>query len=178
MRQLRKWTESVIEGLSSGGAFVAAVMAVVVGVILVMSVIAREFFHYGFTGALEIPQYMMSTIIFLGVAGAFRAGALIVVSVLTDKLSPRVAARIRVLTLVLAFLVAAIFTWQLGDLTWDSWVLKRRETSGIGTPLWVPQIAMFLGALFLSLQILLILVRKARGLSKVGAKKVKEAVQS
>ena len=92
---------SVIEWLSSGGLYIAAVFAVLVGGIITVSVIGREFFHHGFSWAIEVPEYMMAVIIFLGAGGAFRAGALLRVSLVIDRLKQPVADRLRVPVLVL-----------------------------------------------------------------------------
>jgi len=80
--------------------------------LLVTEVISRRFFNRSFTGTYEIVQFMLVTLVYLGVAYTGTKKDHIVVDLVVSRFSPRVQALIDSLTTFLSFSLIGLITWR------------------------------------------------------------------
>lgn len=141
----------------------AALLMVSIAVMILSEVTARSLFNYSLSFAWEYSAYAMGGSMFFGLAYTLRTGGHIRVSLLAASIPPRAAYWIDVLCTVFAIAIAAFITRGVGQLAWRSFVSGSVSATISETPLFIPQGAIALGALLLTLQLLARLVRLFTG---------------
>jgi TRAP-type C4-dicarboxylate transport system permease small subunit len=139
-------------------ACIAAILALIVG-----EVAARNLFNYSIHFAWEFSAYFMGATFMLGAGYALRAGAQIRVNLLIVSVKPALGRAVDLLATAVTTAVAAYLTYALSLLTWLSWTRGSRSAMASELPLWIPQIALAVGAMIFTLQIAARLVRVLRG---------------
>jgi TRAP-type C4-dicarboxylate transport system permease small subunit len=77
-----------------------------------MDVLLRYIFNRPISGAMELTQYMMVTLVGFGLAYCALVKGLVSVEVLTSRFSPRVQAILNSITYLLSFGFFSLVTWQ------------------------------------------------------------------
>jgi len=98
----------------------------------------------------EICGYLLGAASFLALAGSFRGGAQIRVTLFLRRASPRLRPALELGCLLLALAVAVYFTFFLARLTWQSARFGDLSTGLLAIPLWLPQAVMTLGLAILA----------------------------
>ncbi|MBW2030269.1 MAG: TRAP transporter large permease subunit [Deltaproteobacteria bacterium] len=80
--------------------------------LLVAEVISRRFFSRSFTGTYEVVQFMLVTLVFLGVAYTGTKKDHIVVDLVLSRFSPRFQHLVDSLTTFLSFSLLGLITWR------------------------------------------------------------------
>jgi len=143
-----------IDTLSMAGAWAAVLCILAILALIVGEVAARNLFNYSIHFAWEFSAYLMGATFMLGGGYALRAGAQIRVNLLITGARGDIA---RIIDLGATFLTAAIalyLTYALFLLTWLSWERGSKSAMASELPLWIPQLALSLGAAIFALQLI------------------------
>ena len=104
--------ESMIVNISKVLNIIAIVVLGMLTCLTTADVMGRALFDAPITGSVEISNYMMVCIGFMGLAWCAAAGRHVSVTLLTEHLSPRVQAVLKSIMLLGTFGVLVIMTWR------------------------------------------------------------------
>jgi len=135
----------LLDFLYALGAGLAALSLFAIFLVMMAQVVMREM-QLQLPAADDISAYLCVSTTFFALAATFKRGELIRVGMLLDKLSPgpRRWAELAVLALAAA-LVAYITFWTAQDM-WFSWEIEEVAQGTVPIPLWIPKMAVPLGA--------------------------------
>ena len=111
----------------------------------------------------DLTAWCMASMAFLGLAHTFKAGEMIRVGLLTDRLPPRTRWFFELVALVMAALFIGYFAWHAVDLVITSRRLNDMSTGVLVVPLWIPQLGFTAGLIILFIAIVDELVHVALG---------------
>jgi TRAP-type C4-dicarboxylate transport system permease small subunit len=141
---MRRW----LNFLYDGAAWLAALAMIGVLIMVLLSVISRQFgFHVQGTDA--YAGYSMAAAGFLALAHTLKRNEHIRVTLLLSKLQARGKHIVEMWALTAAVLLSGLFAFYGVRLALVSRSINDISTSSDGTPLWIPQIAMAVGTLIL-----------------------------
>lgn len=147
--------------LSRVGSIVGGALAIVMMLTIGREVIGRYFFNAPTSWVVELDGYLLVALVYLGGAYILQIDAHIRVDLLYSRLSPRARARADLFAMALAVPFLAFVIWQGALLTWYSWDEHNRSVV-MDWPLWLPELAVPVGAALLLLQVLAVATRRAR----------------
>jgi len=135
----------LLDFLYALGAGLAALSLFAIFLVMMAQVVMREM-QLQLPAADDISAYLCVSTTFFALAATFKRGELIRVGMLLDKLPPglRRGAELAVLALAAA-LVAYITFWTAQDM-WFSWEIEEVAQGTVPIPLWIPKMAVPLGA--------------------------------
>jgi TRAP-type C4-dicarboxylate transport system permease small subunit len=107
--------------------------------------------------------YCMAAAGFLALAHTLKRGEHIRVTLILEHLPPGPQRALELWALAAATLLSALFAYYSVRLSWQSWDFHDVSTGNDATPLWIPQLAMALGAVVLCLAFVDELVLEWRG---------------
>lgn len=152
----------LLNGLYDGAAALAAVCMVGLLIMVLLSVLGREFnFHVRGTDA--YAGYLMAGAGFLALAHTLKRGEHIRVTLLLAKLTGPAKRSMEIWSLFAASALAGLFAWYSIKLVVNSWQFHDISTSNDATPLWIPQVSMAVGAVVLLIAFVDDLVLEWRG---------------
>lgn len=151
--------------------FIAAALAVatLIGLValVIAEIISRSVFNSSILFAIEWASYLQGALIFLGAGYTLRTGGHIRVALSFDLL-PTKARRVIDLTATgVAIVIAGILAYAMADLAIDAFFDQTTSAWPSQTPLFVPQLAIAIGAFVLFTQLLGRLLALAAGLDVV-----------
>jgi TRAP-type C4-dicarboxylate transport system permease small subunit len=111
----------------------------------------------------EFAGFLLGAASFFALAATLKAGTHIRVTMLLSALSERVRRWMEIWVLGFTAAVAIYFTWYLGRFAYFSWIFHEVSPGVIPAPLWIPQVAMTLGAAVLAVALIDELVIVLRG---------------
>jgi len=132
---------------------IAAYIIMLMSLLILYDAIMRYGFNKATYFATELSGYMVVAVVFLGAPSTFREDRHVAVTLLRMRLPPRVQLWLELATLVLSLLAFAVVTWQGGNLVLKSVLRHSTSPSLLSTPLFIPQIAVPVGAALLMLEI-------------------------
>ena len=151
-----------LDGLFDGAAVLAAVLLVGVLVMVLLSILGRQFnFHVPGTDA--YAGYLMAGSGFLALAHTLKRGEHIRVTLLLGALSGGWKKAFELWALGFASLLSGMFAFYSCKLAWQSNTFRDISTASDATPLWIPQIGMAAGAVIPAIAFLDELVLELRG---------------
>jgi TRAP-type transport system small permease protein len=118
------------------------VMLVVIGV----DILTRSLFNFSFEISDELGGYMLVVITFVSLPVCQISGSFHHVELIQSRLSPFARAVSHVIFDVLSLAFCVLLLWQLARFELSSFRFHDRAPTYLATPLWIPQIAMMLGA--------------------------------
>lgn len=152
-----------LNALYDGCAWFAAVFMIGVLVMVLLSVLGRQFqFHVPGTDA--YAGYAMAAAGFLALAHTLKRNEHIRVTLVLGKLSGPARRGLELWSLSVAVALAGLLAWYAVRLAWQSHAFGDVSTGNDATPLWIPQLAMALGAVVLLIAFVDEWVLEARGL--------------
>ena len=152
----------MLDALYDGCAWLAAVFMIGVLVMVLLSVLGRQFqFHVPGTDA--YAGYAMAAAGFLALAHTLKRNEHIRVTLVLGMLTGRARRGLELWSLSVAVLLSGLFAWFAARLVWQSIEFHDISTGNDATPLWIPQLAMALGTLVLFIAIVDEWVLEARG---------------
>ena len=137
-----------LDGLYDGAAAVAALCMVGLLVMVLLSVLGRQF-GFNLAGTDAYAGYLMAAAGFLALAHTLKRNEHIRVTLLIGRLKGGAGRALRMWALTAAVLLAALFAYYSVRLAWQSHVINDVSTGNDATPLWVPQLTMALGTVVL-----------------------------
>jgi TRAP-type C4-dicarboxylate transport system permease small subunit len=132
---------------------IAAYTIMLMSLLILYDVIMRYGFNKATYYATEMSGYMVVAVVFLGCALTFREERHVSVGIIRMRLPPRLQLWLELITLVLSLVVFAVVTWQGSSMVLKSIIRKSASSSILGTPLFIPQIVIPVGAALLTLEI-------------------------
>ncbi len=139
----RKLKESIVERACKLACVAALiVMLVVIGV----DILTRSLFNFSFEISDELGGYMLVVISFVSLPVCQISDSFHHVELVQSRLSPFGRAVSHVIFDVLSLAFCALLLWQLTKFELSSFRFGDRAPTYLATPLWIPQIAMMLGA--------------------------------
>jgi len=151
-----------LDALYAAGAAVAALS--LLGIFLVMmGQMAARAIGVPFPGADDISAYLCVATTFFALALTFRRGELIRVGLLLERLSPGPRRAFEMVALGLAAVATAYAVWWTADDVLFSLEIEELAQGALPVPLWIPKLAMPLGAGLLLVAVLDELATVIRG---------------
>lgn len=151
-----------LDALYAAGAAIAALA--LLGIFLVMmGQVGLRFLGMQFPGADDISAYLCVATTFFALALTFKRGELIRVGLLLERLSPGPRRIMEIVALSLAALSSAYAAWWTADDVIFSWQIEDLAQGPLPIPLWIPKLAMPLGAGILLIAVLDELATVLRG---------------
>ena len=146
---------------ATSGALAAVCLAGIAAVMLAQAGMRTAGFL--FRGADDIVAWLCAASAFLALGYTFRHGDLVRVSLLIDRLPPRLRHHAEVACLCAALLVVGYTAWAAASFVYESWKFGELAQGLIRIPIWIPQMSLVLGALILALAVLDELIVVLRG---------------
>ncbi|MBS0315220.1 MAG: TRAP transporter small permease [Burkholderiales bacterium] len=153
---------AALDRLYDGAAWLAALMMIGLLVMVLLSILGRQL-GFNVPGTDAYAGYMMAGVGFLALAHTLKRGEHIRVSLLLQALGPSARHRAELFAHAVAVLLSALLAVFSVKLCWQSWQFNDISTGNDATPLWIPQIAMAVGALVLVVAFVDELVLEWRG---------------
>jgi TRAP-type transport system small permease protein len=139
----RKLPETIVERICKFACVAAlVVMLVVIGV----DILTRSLFNYSFEISDELGGYMLVVITFVSLPVCQISDSFHHVELVQSRLSPFGRAVSHVIFDLLSLAFCGLLFWQLARFEISSFRFAVRAPTYLSTPLWIPQIAMLLGA--------------------------------
>jgi TRAP-type transport system small permease protein len=139
----QKLPESIVERVCK---LVCVAALVVMLVVIGTDIFTRAVFNFSFEISDELGGYMLVVITFLSLPVCQINDSFHHVELVQARLSPFGRAVSRVIFDLLSFAFCALLFWQLVRFEMSSFRFADRAPTYLGTPLWIPQIAMMSGA--------------------------------
>jgi TRAP-type C4-dicarboxylate transport system permease small subunit len=152
----------LLDGLYNSAAALAALFMVGLLVMVLLSIVSRQL-HFHVPGTDAYAGYLMAASGFLALAHTLKRGEHIRVTLLINTLTGRWKKALEIWALTAATLLAALFAAYSCKLAWQSRAFNDISTGSDATPLWIPQLAMALGALILLIAFVDELVLEIKG---------------
>lgn len=111
----------------------------------------------------EFAAWSMAAMAFLGLAHTFKAGDMIRVGLLVDRLRGRTRRLAEIVALTIGVVFVGYFAWHATQFTWLSYQLGDRAQGVLPVPLWIPQLGYAGGLVLLAIAFLDELVLVLRG---------------
>ena len=134
-----------IDKLSYGSGYLAALVLLGIVVLTMAEVVSRYVLNNPLILSDEFGGYALVTITFLGFAYCARNNGHIRITFIVERLAPRSAGGIRLVTLALGVAFIVVAAWVSWQFLADSMARNMRSNSMLMTPLKWPQLAMPVG---------------------------------
>jgi TRAP-type C4-dicarboxylate transport system permease small subunit len=141
-----------------------AVMLVVIGT----DVVTRSLFNFSFEISDELGGYMLVVMTFVSLPVCQISDSFHHVELVQSRLSPRARALSRVIFDVLSLAFGLLLFWQLVRFQISSFRFGDQAPTYLATPLWIPRIAMAIGAAALCFSMLRTLAANVAALRTAG----------
>jgi len=129
---------------------------------VLLSILSRQA-GFNVPGVDAYAGYMMAGAGFLALAHTLKRGEHIRVTLLLSALRGRSHRALELWALFAASLLAVLFAVYSCKLAWQSYAFHDISTSNDGTPLWLPQLSMAVGAVIFAIAFIDELVLEIRG---------------
>jgi TRAP-type C4-dicarboxylate transport system permease small subunit len=156
----------LLDGLYDAAAWLAALAMIGVLAMVLLSIVSRQLgFHVAGTDA--YAGYAMAAAGFLALAHTLKRGEHIRVTLILGRLKGKARHALEIWAHSAGVLLAGLFAFYAVRLAWVSHAIHDISTSNDATPLWIPQLAMAVGAIVLFIALLDDWVLELRGQRKV-----------
>jgi TRAP-type C4-dicarboxylate transport system permease small subunit len=158
---MRKFLDTLFQTTLWLSALCLAVIALMVGaqlagrlVDIALTLVGAPTIGFVILSMAEIAGYLLAAASFLALAGTLKAGAHIRVTMLLAMLSEKWRHKVELWAFGASAVFAGYMTWQLLLFAWVSWQFNEVSTGVIRVPLVLPQAAMAVGALVLTIALI------------------------
>lgn len=152
----------LLDALYAASAGLAALALLAIFLVMMAQVALREM-AVQLPGADDVTAYLCVAATFFALAATFRRGELIRVGMVLERLPPGLRRIAELLVLALAAVIVATIVWWTAQDTLFSWEVEEVAQGTVPFPLWVPKLAMPLGAGLLLVAVLDEFVAVLRG---------------
>lgn len=122
--------------LTKAGFAVATFFIAIIAASFVYEVIARYFFDAPTSWTYAVGEYVLCATIFLSIPELTRRGAHINISLISDRLMPEQARRLRLLIGLLAAAACCVAAWITGTEAWRQYVQDVTTLTSFPIPKW------------------------------------------
>ena len=158
-RQSINWLLSLIDKVSVIFGYISGGFVFLMMVIIGYDVVMRHIFNDPTIWADEVSCYLLVGVTFLGAAYTLTMGGHIHVETLVVRLKPKFRQRLELIADVLTLAFLVVLTRQGYWLVKDSYVSTKISATLLRTPLYIPQILLAVGLMWLCLQLLVHILR-------------------
>lgn len=139
-----------LDKLYFAGGVLAALFLIAILVLILLQMLARWTGEV-FPGAPDYAGYCMAAASFFAFAHALNRGAHIRVSILLNAVGPKVRRLLEIWCFAIGSALAWYFTWFAIKTTFWSWKFNDVSQGQDATPIWIPQMAMVIGAILFAI---------------------------
>lgn len=157
------FVDRALTGLNRAAGAFAAVLLVYIFVHIIYEIVLRSFFNDSTFVLDEFVGYAVAGMTFLAAGYALNSGSLIRVDMAIGRLSGRPRRWAEMFCLVASFAMALFCSWWVGRDALRHFTRGSVSESIAEVPLWIPVGAVWLGLVFLMLQLLACFLRIAAG---------------
>ena len=155
----------LLDGLYDAAAWLAALCMIGVLAMVLLSIVSRQLgFHVAGTDA--YAGYAMAAAGFLALAHTLKRNEHIRVTLILGRLKGKARHALEIWAHTAGVLLAGLFAFYSVRLAWVSRTINDISTSNDATPLWIPQLAMAVGAVVLLIALVDDWVLELRGQRK------------
>ena len=151
-----------LDAIYAGAAALAAVFLAAICVLMLAQSAGREA-AFQIRGADDITAWLCAASAFLPLAYTFKAGELIRVGLVLDKMSEPRRRALELFSLIGATLVTGYMTWAVARFVHESWKFKELAQGLLPIPIWIPQLSFLAGVAILFIAVIDELVIVVRG---------------
>jgi len=127
---------AIFDGLVNALAIIAGIFIVCTGLIECYEVVMRYFLHRPPIWGVEVVEYMLFLIAFLGTTWVLRNKSHISVTILVEHLKPRAQAYCNLFASAMGILISLVILWYAAKTTWDCCVTDVRVVKTYAWPKW------------------------------------------
>jgi TRAP-type C4-dicarboxylate transport system permease small subunit len=146
--------EDKISKMGTVSGWLAGSVTLIMMVAIVREVVGRYFFRAPSDWSLELSEYLLVALAYLGAPYTELTEGNIRIDFLYERFSPRVRAGVDIFIHCAALAWVLMLMWQGWRLAWESWELGARSSEAMAWPLFPSQVLVPIGCLLLSLVIL------------------------
>lgn len=158
----------MVESISRVFSWVSGVITLLIMLVVVAEVVLRDLFGSSLGGSIELSEVALVFLVFLGIAYAQQADAHVSTNILTARISPRAAAILKAVAMVVMTVVLLWVTYVTAVRGWESMRAGEARFGMRSVPVWPARLMIPVGLLLLSLETLFSVVDAWNG-RRVGA---------
>ena len=136
----RRVLELTLDAAGALGAF----CVFLIFVLMIINGVGRQL-NLALSGVNDIVSWLCAAAAFFAMAHAFRHGDFVRVTLLLDKVPPRLRRLMDLTCLVIAVISVGYLTWSATAFTYESWEFKEMATGLVAIPIWIPQSTFVIG---------------------------------
>jgi TRAP-type C4-dicarboxylate transport system permease small subunit len=140
MHVARRVLERTLDAAGALGAF----CVFLIFVLMIINGVGRQL-NLALSGVNDIVSWLCAAAAFFAMAHAFRHGDFVRVTLLLDKVPPRLRRLMDLTCLVIAVISVGYLTWSATAFTYESWEFKEMATGLVAIPIWIPQSTFVIG---------------------------------
>jgi C4-dicarboxylate transporter DctQ subunit len=131
-----KTFDTIFDGLVTALACIAGFFIICTGCIECYEVVMRYFLHRPPIWGMEVVEYMLFLIAFLGTTWVLRNKSHISVTILVERLTPRAQGYCNLFATAMGILISLVIFWYAVKTTWDCYVTDVRVVKTYALPKW------------------------------------------
>jgi TRAP-type C4-dicarboxylate transport system permease small subunit len=151
-----------LDGLYLVSGWLAGLFLIAIFVLMMALSVGRQV-GFNIPAGDDFASWCMAAMAFLGLAHTFRAGEMIRVGLLIDRLSGRTRHAVEITALLTGTFFVGFFAWHAVRMTYDSFRFNDMAQGVVAVPLWIPQLGYAGGLTILLIAFLDELVHVLRG---------------
>ena len=164
MDTIVKHITRAVARVSDVGGYVSALAIFLIMVLVCTEVFLRTFLRTSTLIADEMSGYLNAVVLFLGLAYTLKEGGFIRVELVYLRLRGRIGMAIKWLIVLTSLAYVGVVIYYLWKHIAYSYTFNIRSPDVTGTPLYIPQFLMWIGAVILGLQLLVYLLNRLRNM--------------
>ena len=131
-----KTFDAIFDGLVNALACIAGFFIICAGFIECYEVVTRYFLHRPPIWSVEVVEYMLFFIAFLGTTWVLRSKSHISVTIVVERLKPRAQRYCNLFACAMGILISLVIFWYGVKTTWDCCVTDVRVVKTFALPKW------------------------------------------
>ena len=133
-------------------AFLAGILLVGAVLVVCWEIAMRYFVHRPLVWAVEVCEYILFSIAFLGAPWLLKKGGHVSVDIVIEHLGPKIRQRMRLLAMASGIIISVIISWFGLTTAWECYKTGVLVTKTLNVPKHYFMILIFIGYLFLMLE--------------------------
>lgn len=150
----------LIEGLSTGGAFLSAAGMMFIVILVVIEIFLRAVLNTSTLVSSEYGGYALVFLILTGLAYTMKEEGLIRISLLTTHFSANGKRIADIISGVIGVAITGFALKYSVSMVFETWELEMTADTIAETPLWIPQLAIPVGLALLLIQLIAFIAGK------------------
>ncbi len=132
----------------------AAALLVFVAIAISVDVLVRKFLGISFAGLLELTEFSLLWITFLGTAWLLQRDGHVSIDLVISRLNPRPRALVNLITSSTCTILFGVITWYGVKVTWQDFVTGFLMETVLTPPKWIIETIIPIGSFLLFIQLL------------------------